>query len=187
MDNIVIAYRRGFLKRGVWVSALLVGLVVAYFWLQAGALSDWSGRLMALLGIWFAARLGIATRKLMNPPEVSIGPEGIADGSWNAVRVPWDAVARISLSRRPAKWGEGIFLDVDGTRLPRGKLPISLRISAAIAAWFDPSRGDRLILPLTPVMALEATMDEIVTAIEAHTGPRGIEIMDVNQQAGTTA
>jgi len=177
-------YRASVVRRSLYVNAALVALGLFYFVAARPLQWHWVDFAMLLGLVFYGVRFLHDVVRLSRPlPALVIGDDGLSDPALSGQPIPWEAIREIRVGR--VRGLGQLFLIAESERLPTSPGGVAIKF----ANWVRGARPGRksadMALPMSPSVALEATMDDVVAAIRAR--PRGTTIPIVEAQPGTTA
>ena len=184
MPPAVFPYRVSVIRRSLIKNAVFVAIGSVYFAVASPLQWHWVDVAM-LAGICFySARLAYDIVRMTRPlPILIIDDHGVRDPALGNMLVPWQAIKEIRIGRFR---GLGqLFLIAASEHLTANPGGIVLRL----ANWIKGARAGRksadMALPMSPSVALDATLDDIVAAIQAR--PQASAIAIVEAGAGPTS
>ncbi|MGI9423840.1 MAG: hypothetical protein ACR2PA_11645 [Hyphomicrobiaceae bacterium] len=175
MTTRAFRYKTHLIWRRVVVKGVALALVSIYFSLIPTPFSQWWDYAMAAIGAWYVIALFHALKIAMGPvPQVVISNDGIRDPKIGDLLVPWSAIKEI---KTHSKFGS-IFLFANRDALDSGKLSIFSRY-APLLGYKAGEQHNVFPLPMTPSIALEESMDNLLSAIQAHPAAAKIDMTPV--------
>ncbi len=177
MPPVSFPYRASVIRRSLWVNAAFVALGLFYFAVARPLKWTWVDVAM-LLGLAFYGARGLydAVRLTRPMPVVVIGADGLRDPALSDLLIPWAAIKEIRVDRMRGL--SQLFLIAESERLSASPGGAALKF----ANWIRGARAGRkstdMALPMSPSVALEAGMDEILAAIRARPQSASIQISD---------
>lgn len=170
------AFKKSIIKRRIWISGAIVAVATAYFALAGLAFQHWMDALVLIAMGLYSYRLVRDLVRLGRPMStVIISDEGLRDPGLGSVLIPWAAIKEIRASA-PGRLAGQLFLIAEsaGFQADPGTFPIR------VANWIRGARAGRkgrdLVLAMTPVVALDARLDDILKDIRSRAPTAAIPI-----------
>jgi len=170
------AFKKSLIKRRIWISGVLVAVAAAYFALAGLTFQHWMDALVLLALGLYSYRLVRDLVRLSRPtPAVIITDEGLKDPGLNSVLIPWGAIKEIRVSA-PGKLAGQLFLIADAAELQADPGTFAIRMANWIRGARAGRKGPDMALAMTPVVALDARLDDILRDIRSRAPAASIPI-----------
>jgi len=161
-------FKRSLIKRRIWISGAIVAVATAYFALAGLSFQHWTDALVMLALGLYSYRLVRDLVRLGRPtPAVIISDEGLKDPGLGSVLIPWAAIKQIRVSA-PGKLAGQLFLIADPARFQADPGTFPIRAANWIRGARAGRKGRDMVLAMTPVVALEARLDDILGDIRSR-------------------
>jgi hypothetical protein len=177
MPPVTFPYRASVIRRSLWVNAAFVALGLFYFAVARPLKWTWVDVAMLVGLVFYGTRCIYDAVRLMRPiPAVIIDDDGLRDPALGNLLIPWAAIKEIRVDRMRGL--SQLFLIAESERLSASPGGAALKF----VNWIRGARAGRkstdMALPMSPSVALEAGMDEILATIRARPQCTYIQISD---------
>ena len=179
MEPTAFPYNRRLIWRRVIVKGIVLTLVPVYFAFVDTPFTHWWDYAMLAVGAWYLVEVLRALKVAVGKtPQVIIGDDGIRDPRIGALSIPWSAIEEVRTYNVGSVSGS-IFLFADRKRFDTSKLSLFTRYAPLIGHKSGPGR-DVFPLAMTPSVALESTVDDVIADIRSRPAAAGIDVRPAN-------
>ena len=180
MQPTTFPYKLSLLRRRAVVNAVFALLPLVYFLIKEPATPIWIDGIVLTSGIYFSYQLARDVMVLARPrPTVTISDEGITDPHFGGMLVPWQAIKEIKATNPATTFGGSIFLIADRSKFDDKNLSRLMKIAPKPAILAGVIAPNTVACPMTPLIALEATMQDLLSAIALHQTDTDIAVHNV--------
>lgn len=177
MPPTTFPYRASVIKRSLWSNAALVALGGLYFMMARPLQWHWVDIAMLLGFCFYSVRFLYDIVRMNRPlPAVIIGDDGLRDPALGGILIPWAAIKEIRIGR--ARGLAQLFLIANSERLTEDPSSIALKL----ANWARGARAGQksadMALPMSPSVALEAPLNDVLQDIRARPSAASIVITE---------
>lgn len=161
-------YSEGVIRRKLWINSTLavIGFVYAALSGPTWSVFDAAVLIVIALSVYRLYDSALILHKRM--PAIMVSDDGLYDAHLGGTLIPWGAIREIRAIAIGNRMGTGLLLMVDAAQLRRIPGPLTSQIAnIAVGAW--PGRaGRQMILLMTPAIALNASLGDILDQIRAR-------------------
>ncbi len=174
--------KKSLIKRRILISSIFIVACTASLGLGVPSLNYFTG-ILIVGAVYYAYKLaGGVILLFRNAPAITISDDGVRDSHFGDTLIPWTAITEIKATT-PSKvfgrnFGSMVILIAEASDLKTSPGPLAVRFANWVRGARPGVENKQLALPMTVTIALEATLDDLLEAIRAHT-PVPIQIQHV--------
>lgn len=168
MPSTSYSYKKSIIQRSMCINAVFIA--IGFLGLALDDLSNpYLTALFCVCMAYFSYKLIRDYLKLSSPvPAVTISDEGIRDTYLGRAVIPWGAIIDINATPPIKTIGGQLFLIADASQFKTTPGPFVIRLANWLRGGKKGNGKQRLALPMTPLAALDATLDDMMKDINSH-------------------